>query len=137
MSAGLERFVAAQAPVWEAVVAELAAGRKASHWMWFVFPQIAGLGRSDMARYYALAGRDEARAYLGHPLLGPRLDQATDLMLTHAGTPATAILGDIDAVKFRSSMTLFAAAAPETERFGAALRDFFDGVPDPATRARL
>ena len=137
MSAGLDRFVAAQAPVWDAVAAELAAGRKASHWMWFIFPQVAGLGRSEMARRYALAGLAEARAYLGHPLLGPRLGRATDLMLTHAGTPAEAILGGIDAVKFRSSMTLFAAAAPETPRFAAALRVFFDGVPDSVTLARL
>jgi uncharacterized protein (DUF1810 family) len=133
---GLERFVAAQDSVWPRVTAELKAGAKRSHWMWFVFPQIAGLGSSAMSQRYALASLDEARAYLAHPVLGPRLRQVTDLMLAHAGTPAEAILGGIDAVKFRSSMTLFGAAAPEESRFARAL-DAFYGGPDPRTLERI
>jgi uncharacterized protein (DUF1810 family) len=125
MRADLERFVAAQDPVWPTVVAELSAGAKRSHWMWFVFPQIAGLGQSAMSVRYALASRAEAAAYFAHPILGHRLREATDLMLAHAGRSADAILGGIDAVKFRSSMTLFDAAAPEEPRFRAALSAFF------------
>jgi uncharacterized protein (DUF1810 family) len=134
---GLERFVAAQDPVWARVTAELAAGAKRSHWMWFVFPQIAGLGSSAMSARYAIASLDEARAYLAHPVLGARLRQATDLMLRQSGRPAEAILGGIDAVKFRSSMTLFRAAAPGDPRFGRALDAFFGGAPDPRTRERI
>ncbi|HRO10191.1 DUF1810 domain-containing protein [Amaricoccus sp.] len=134
---GLERFVAAQDPVWPDVVAELTAGRKATHWMWFVFPQIAGLGRSGMAQRYALASVAEAAAYLDHPVLGPRLRQATGLMLLHAARPAETILGGIDAMKFRSSMTLFALARPEERCFEAALDAFFGGAPDPATLERV
>ncbi len=137
MAEGLERFVSAQAAVWPQVVAELSAGRKRSHWMWFVFPQIAGLGQSAMSVRYALASVGEAAAYLGHPVLGERLRGATDLMLGHAGQDADVILGGIDAVKFRSSMTLFQAAAPGEERFRQALGVFFAGAEDPATRAIL
>ena len=137
MPEGLDRFVAAQDPVWPQVVAELAAGRKRSHWMWYVFPQLAGLGESAMSVRYALASRPEAAAYLAHPLLGARLRTATDLMLGHAGTPAEAILGGIDAMKFRSSMTLFHAAAPAEERFANALAVFFAGSEDPRTLAIL
>lgn len=137
MAEGLERFVAAQAPVWPRVLAELAAGHKRSHWMWFVFPQIAGLGQSAMSVRYALASRREAVDYLAHPLLGERLRTATDLVLDHAGTPADAILGGIDAVKFRSSMTLFHATAPGEGRFAKALAVFFAGAEDPRTRAIL
>jgi uncharacterized protein (DUF1810 family) len=137
MTGGLERFVAAQEPVWDEVVAELRAGRKRTHWIWFVFPQIAGLGASHMSVRYAIASRGEAAAYLDHPVLGPRLRQVTDLMLGHAGESAQTILGGIDAVKFRSSMTLFQAAAPAETRFGAALDAFFDGLPDPRTLAIL
>lgn len=137
MSEGLERFVAAQDRVWPSVQAELAAGAKRSHWMWFVFPQLAGLGQSAMAVRYALAGLDEARAYLADPLLGARLRQATGLVLLHAGKPADAILGGIDAMKFRSSMTLFRAAAPEEPLFAEALATFFGGVEDPRTRQLL
>lgn len=133
MAEGLERFVAAQDAVWPQVVAELAAGRKASHWMWFVFPQVAGLGRSGMSVRYALASRAEAAAYLAHPVLGARLREATDLLLAHTGQPAETILGGIDAVKLRSSMTLFHAAAPEEARFADALAAFFDGQGDPRT----
>jgi uncharacterized protein (DUF1810 family) len=129
----LERFVAAQDPVWPQVTAELAAGRKQSHWMWFVFPQLAGLGRSAMAERYALASVAEAAAYAGHPVLGPRLLQATGLLLRHAGQPAEAILGPVDAMKLRSSMTLFALARPEEPGFAAVLAAFWKGRPDPAT----
>lgn len=137
MAEGLDRFVAAQQPVWPQVVAELAEGRKRSHWMWFVFPQIAGLGHSAMSVRYALASREEAAAYLAHPLLGARLREATDLMLAHAGAPAGAILGGIDAIKLRSSMTLFHAAAPDEQRFADALAAFFAGAEDERTRALL
>ncbi len=137
MAESLDRFVAAQDPVWPQVVAELARGRKASHWMWFVFPQVAGLGHSAMSVRYALASRAEAAAYLAHPVLGPRLREATDLVLGHAGVPAETILGGIDAVKFRSSMTLFHAAAPAEARFADALAAFFGGAEDPRTREIL
>lgn len=137
MSEGLERFVAAQDPVWREVTAELARGAKRSHWMWFVFPQLAGLGSSPTAVRFALASRAEAAAYLAHPILGPRLREATGLMLAQAGRPPEAILGGIDALKFRSSMTLFAAAAPEEPLFPAALAAFCGGAPDPRTLALL
>ncbi len=137
MAEGLERFVAAQDPVWPRVKAELAAGAKRSHWMWFVFPQIAGLGTSAMSVRYALASVAEARGYLAHPVLGARLREATDLMLGHAGRPAETVLGGIDAVKFRSSMTLFEAADPAEPRFRRALEAFFGGKADPRTLALL
>ncbi len=133
MTEDLERFVRAQDPVWRDVVAELAAGRKRSHWVWFVFPQIAGLGHSGMSRRYALGSVAEAADYAEHPVLGPRLRQATDLILAQAPQPPEAILGTIDALKFRSSMTLFALACPQGPRFGAALDAFWNGSPDPAT----
>ena len=137
MAEGLERFVAAQDPVWPRVKAELAAGAKRSHWMWFVFPQIAGLGTSAMSVRYALASVAEARGYLAHPVLGARLREATDLMLGHAGRPAETVLGGIDAVKFRSSMTLFEAADPAEPRFRRRARGVLGGEPDRATRAAL
>ena len=134
----LERFVAAQAPVWTQVMAELAAARKHSHWMWFVFPQLRGLGRSAMAERYGIASRAEAAAYLAHPVLGPRLVAATDAMLAAPpGSSALAILGAPDDVKFRSSMTLFAAVAGVGASFAAALDRYFGGVRDPATLALL
>jgi uncharacterized protein (DUF1810 family) len=133
----LERFVAAQERVWPDVVAELAAGRKRTHWMWFVFPQVAGLGSSPMAQRYAIGSLDEARAYLAHPVLGARLTEATRLMLRHAGTPAEAVLGGIDTMKLRSSMTLFAAADPGEALFARALEAFFGGEKDPRTLAIL
>jgi uncharacterized protein (DUF1810 family) len=133
MAENLERFVDAQAPVWADVLAELREGRKRSHWMWFVFPQLAGLGRSAMAEHYALHSAAEAAAYLGHPVLGPRLRQATRLVLGYAGQTAEAILGPIDAMKFRSSMTLFARARPDEPVFQAALDAFWRGAADPAT----
>ena len=133
----LQRFVEAQAPVFDAVVAELAAGRKRSHWMWFVFPQIAGLGFSAMAQRYAIRSLAEAEAYLGHPVLGGRLRRCTDLVNAVEGRSITAILGSPDDVKFRSSMTLFARAAPSEARFRRALDRYFEGEPDAATLARL
>jgi uncharacterized protein (DUF1810 family) len=133
MAQDLARFVAAQDPVWPQVLAELAAGAKRGQWMWFVFPQIAGLGTSAMSARFALGSVAEARAYLAHPVLGPRLARTTALMLGHAGRPAESILGGIDAVKFRSSMTLFAAAAPSDPAFAQALDAFYGGQPDPRT----
>jgi len=134
----LERFVAAQAPAWTQVMAELAAARKQSHWMWFVFPQLRGLGRSAMAERYGIASRAEAAAYLAHPVLGPRLVAATDAMLdAPPGSSALAILGAPDDVKFRSSMTLFAAVAGVGAPFAAALDRYFGGARDPVTLALL
>ncbi|WP_119355395.1 DUF1810 domain-containing protein [Azohydromonas sediminis] len=133
----LQRFVDAQAPVWPRVEAELAAGRKASHWMWFVFPQLRGLGTSPMAQRYGIGSLAEARAYAAHPLLGARLRRATALMLAVPGKTAHEILGAPDDVKFRSSMTLFAHAVPDEPLFGAALERFFDGFEDGRTLQRL
>src|ERR1700735_2862975 len=121
----LQRFVDAQAPVIDRVCEELAQGRKRSHWMWFIFPQIAGLGFSAMAQRYAIASLDEAWAYLRHPLLGPRLEDCTRLVLAVSGRSATEILGSPDDMKFRSSMTLFAQAAPDQAIFAEALRKYF------------
>jgi len=129
----LQRFVDAQAPVFETVCAELRAGRKASHWMWFVFPQLRGLGRSAMASAYGIASLDEARAYLAHPLIGPRLRQCTQRVLDVEGRDAHAIFGSPDDRKFRSCMSLFADVAGGRSVFDAALDRFFDGRPDPAT----
>ena len=136
MADGLKRFVAAQANSWEDAVAELRAGAKRSHWMWWIFPQIAGLGRSDTARYYAIASADEARAYLAHPLLGPRLVEAAETVARARGS-AEAVMGSIDAVKLRSSMTLFAAVAADPAPFHAVLDRFYEGEDDPATLALL
>ncbi|MEZ5666447.1 MAG: DUF1810 domain-containing protein [Alphaproteobacteria bacterium] len=133
----LQRFVDAQAPVWDRVLAELGAGRKTSHWMWFVFPQIAGLGRSPTAQRYALSGRDEARAYLAHPVLGPRLHRCVALLLAVEGRSAHAILGSPDDIKLRSSMTLFAAGADDPTPFRAVLERYYAGEADPLTEALL
>jgi uncharacterized protein (DUF1810 family) len=133
----LDRFVQAQDGVWERALAELTAGAKRSHWMWFVFPQIEGLGNSAMAQRYAISGLEEARAYLAHPVLGPRLLACTAAMNRHDGMSARAILGQPDDMKFRSSMTLFAAAAPTEPAFSAALERYFGGERDAATLARL
>jgi len=132
MPQDLTRFVAAQDGVYRQAIAELRAGAKRSHWMWFIFPQIAGLGQSTMSRTYAIADADEARAYLAHPVLGPRLIKATEAVTAAQGS-AEAIFGGIDAVKLRSSMTLFAAVAEAPAPFRAALARFFDGVEDAAT----
>jgi uncharacterized protein (DUF1810 family) len=129
----LERFVAAQRPVYDDVVKELRRGRKTSHWIWFIFPQIAGLGQSAMSRRYAIGSLAEAEAYLEHPVLGARLRESAALVLETPGSSAEEILGPIDARKVRSSMTLFHRAAPEEPVFGAVLSRFFDGVADSAT----
>jgi len=129
---GLQRFVDAQAPVFRQVCAELAAGRKTSHWMWFVFPQLKGLGRSATAQHYGIGAAAEARAYWDHPLLGPRLKQCTELVLAVEGRSAHEIFGPPDDLKFRSCMTLFARATGEP-LFTRALDKFFGGKPDPAT----
>ena len=137
MAADLERFVTAQAGVLDAVERELTRGRKESHWMWFVFPQIAGLGRSAMAARYALASLDEAKAYAAHPVLGPRLRAWTGLVLAHPERTAYEILGTPDDLKFRSSMTLFAHAAPDETLFRTALDRFYGGDEDQETLSRL
>ena len=128
----LARFVEAQAPIYAQALAELKRGRKESHWMWFVFPQLAGLGHSPMARLYAIGSLAEARAYLAHPVLGPRLLECTHAILAHRGRGAEAIFGPVDAMKLRSSMTLFEAAGAQ-EVFGEALHLFFGGERDRAT----
>ena len=139
MSADLSRFVAAQdeGGVYGRAVAELEAGRKTSHWMWFVFPQIAGLGRSPTAQRFAIASLDEAEAYLRHPVLGARLLECTRIVAELRGRSADEIFGPTDAMKLRSSMTLFARAAPDEPLFGRVLDLYFDGVPDPATDERI
>lgn len=133
----LQRFVDAQQPVYETVLDELRAGRKRSHWMWFIFPQIAGLGRSHMARRFALASLEEAAAYLAHPLLGPRLRECAMLVAGTQSRSITDILGVPDDMKFRSSMTLFAQAAPGEPIFATCLRRCFPNGPDPLTLACL
>lgn len=133
----LARFLAAQEVVIDQALAELRAGAKRGHWMWFVFPQIAGLGQSAMSRFYAIASADEARAFLAHPVLGRRLDDCAKAVLTHAGRSAESILGPVDATKLQSSMTLFDHAAAEDRPFGACLDDFFGGTRDAATLALL
>lgn len=132
----LKRFVDAQARAIDRVLAELRAGRKRSHWMWFVFPQITGLGRSETAQYYALASLEEAKAYLAHPLLGPCLRQCTELVLAIRGRSAAEIFGFPDDLKFRSSMTLFARAGGG-DIFRLALERFYGGEEDAATIARI
>ncbi|HEY2006090.1 MAG TPA: DUF1810 domain-containing protein [Solirubrobacteraceae bacterium] len=136
----LDRFVSAQdqGGTYETALAELRAGAKRSHWMWFVFPQIAGLGSSPTARRYAIGSLSEARAYLAHPVLGPRLRESARALAELAGTDdADAILGPIDALKLRSSMTLFARADPDEPLFTAVLRRYYGGMADPATEGRL
>ena len=129
----LQRFVDAQAPVYAQIRAELRDGRKRSHWMWFIFPQIKGLGVSPTAQFYAIASRGEAEAYLAHPVLGPRLTECTQLVLDVAGRSAHDIFGSPDDLKFRSSMTLFADVTADNALFGAALRRYFNGEPDRRT----
>jgi uncharacterized protein (DUF1810 family) len=133
----LERFVAAQEGVYESALAELRAGRKTGHWMWFVFPQIQGLGISAMSQRYAVASLDEARAYVDHPVLGQRLAQCARVLIDLGGNDAEAIFGGIDAVKLRSSMTLFARAVGDDSIYDGVLDQYFGGVPDPQTEARL
>ena len=135
----LARFVLAQDghDAYRHAVAELSAGRKTSHWMWFVFPQLAGLGRSPMAQRYAISSLAEARAYLAHEVLRARLVEVSNVLLGVPDRGAEQILGGIDAVKLRSSMTLFARADPDEPVFRAVLDRFFAGKPDPATEQLL
>jgi uncharacterized protein (DUF1810 family) len=133
----LERFVAAQRHHYDSARAELVAGRKTSHWMWFVFPQIAGLGFSEMSRRYAIRSRGEALAYLQHPLLGSRLVECTRLVVDAEGRTAEQIFGSIDALKFGSCMTLFTSVASKQPLFDAAIRKYFGGRLDANTLARL
>lgn len=132
----LARFVAAQEGAYTQAIGELRAGRKRSHWIWFVFPQIAGLGSSAMAQRYAIASLAEARAYLAHPILGPRLLEGVTAALTAPGS-AHDVFGSPDDMKFRSCLTLFARAAPEEALFGQALARFYDGEEDAKTLAKL
>lgn len=136
MTDDLQRFVEAQADIYPTALGELRNGRKRTHWMWFVFPQIAGLGHSAMARHYAIASRGEAEAYLAHDVLGPRLRECTQATLAVPGSTAHAIFGSPDDVKFRSCMTLFDAVAPN-DVFEQALARFYGGQRDPATLQRL
>jgi uncharacterized protein (DUF1810 family) len=133
----LQRFVTAQNPVYEEVCAELRDGRKQGHWMWFIFPQLRGLGHSQMATAFGIASRDEAEAYLNHPVLGTRLRECTQLVNLLEGRSIGQILGYPDDLKFRSSMTLFARVAADTEVFKQASEKYFEGEPDPLTLERL
>jgi uncharacterized protein (DUF1810 family) len=135
--ASLSRFVEAQTATYGTALAELRRGRKTSHWMWFVFPQIAGLGRSPTARLYAIADLAEARAYLAHPVLGPRLVEAVAAINALPGHDAHAVFGAPDDMKLRSSLTLFQAADPDEPAFRRALDKYFGGEGDPLTLARL
>jgi uncharacterized protein (DUF1810 family) len=133
----LNRFVKAQDGVYAQVLAELRAGRKESHWMWFIFPQIEGLGTSPMAQRFAISGREEAVAYLAHPVLGPRLHECTKLVIGAADRSIESILGHPDDIKFRSSMTLFAKTAADNADFVTAVDKFYGGAFDPLTFERL
>ena len=134
----LEHFVRAQdsGGTYQRAVAELRNGRKTSHWMWFIFPQIAGLGRSAMAQAYAISDLSEAQAYLAHPVLGPRLIECAEIVVSHQGLSAQQIFGGIDAIKLRSSMTLFARADPDQAIFRQVIEQYFDG-PDAETERRI
>lgn len=136
-SSSLERFVEAQEPAIDGVMAELRAGRKRTHWMWFVFPQIRGLGHSGMAQRFAISSLAEAKAYLRHPVLGSRLRECTHLVNAIEGRRIEEIFGYPDDLKFRSSMTLFAHAAASDQVFSAALRKYFGGAEDPLTLERI
>jgi uncharacterized protein (DUF1810 family) len=129
----LQRFVEAQARNYADALAELRRGRKTSHWMWYVFPQIAGLGSSAMARNYAIGSLEEARAYLAHPVLGPRLRECVEASLAIEGRSAREVFGSPDDLKFRSSLTLFAEAASDESLFREALVKYFAGEADPST----
>lgn len=137
MGDDLERFVRAQQGTYPSVLAELRDGRKTGHWIWFVFPQIVGLGRSELSGFYAIGSLGEARAYLAHPVLGPRLRECAAALLSVPGRTAEQILGGIDAVKVRSSMTLFHRAAPEEPLFRQVLDRYYAGLEDELTIARL
>ncbi|HEX4027688.1 MAG TPA: DUF1810 domain-containing protein [Rhizomicrobium sp.] len=129
----LDRFIEAQAPVYAQALAELRAGRKASHWMWFIFPQVAGLGESAMSRAYAIQSLAEARAYLAHPVLGARLRECCQAVMNLRGQSAHDIFGSIDEMKFRSCLTLFAEADHDEVLFFNLLETYFDGDADEAT----
>lgn len=135
----LERFVAAQDrdQTYDRAIEELRRGRKSSHWMWFVFPQIAGLGTSELSRKFAISSLEEAKAYLGHAILGPRLIECARVVTELRGHSIQEVFGGIDAQKLRSSMTLFMRADPDQSVFTEALTLFFDGQPDPATDERI
>ncbi len=135
----LQRFVAAQdaAGTYDRAAAELRGGRKTSHWMWFIFPQIAGLGYSLASRTYAITSLEEARAYLAHPVLGARLIKCATILTQVPGRSAEQVLGEVDALKLRSCITLFMHAAPDEPVFRQVLDRYFDGVPDPATEQRI
>jgi len=131
----LSRFVSAQSDTYAVALAEIGAGRKRSHWMWFIFPQLKGLGRSERARYYGIEDIEEATAYLNHPILGPRLTEISQALLTHGDRDAEDILGPVDAMKLRSSATLFSLAG--NGPFQAVLEAFFDGEPCTQTQKML
>lgn len=134
----LERFVSAQEPVFDTVLAELRAARKRSHWIWFIFPQLAALGRSPTAKFYGIATLEEARAYLAHPLLGPRLETCTGIVLKAEAASLHATLGSPDDLKFRSCMTLFSRATGQTNnQFQTVIERWCDGQPDEQTLAIL
>jgi uncharacterized protein (DUF1810 family) len=133
----LQRFVDAQDPVYDQVRRELRRRRKESHWMWFVFPQIAGLGQSAVSIHFAIGSLDEAKAYLAHPVLGPSLRECAEIVAGVEGRTAREVFGAIDEMKFRSSMTLFAEAGPDFPVFEQCLEKYFGGQPDPATLAAL
>lgn len=133
----LQRFVRAQDAVYPAVLEELRSGRKRSHWMWFIFPQISGLGHSEMARTYAIASLDEARAYLAHPVLGTRLRECSRLVAQTTGKSVEDLFGYPDDLKFHSSMTLFAEVGEDNQIFLDCLQKYFNGKPDPLTMTRL
>ena len=137
MSYDLDRFVLAQMHAYDGVLAELRRGQKTGHWMWFIFPQVAGLGSSDMSRRFAIASLDEAVAYLAHPVLGARLLECASAVLATRGRTAKEIFGPIDAVKLRSCATLFHRAAPNEPLFGELLDRYYGGVEDEATDRRL
>ena len=133
----LDRFVSAQATVWDEVQQELEAGRKTSHWMWFIFPQLAALGRSSTAKFYGIAGADEAAAYFAHPVLGPRLVHCARLLLRHKDRSPQSILGSVDALKLRSCLTLFAHVASHEPVFRECLEVFYADEEDPITLQEL
>lgn len=129
----LDRFVTAQARVYALALGELRRGSKESHWMWFIFPQLAGLGRSATARFYGIVSAEEAKAYLAHPLLASRLAECTEAVMRHQDKSAEAIFGNVDAMKFRSSLTLFGETADDADLFRQALGAFYQGEADPET----
>ncbi len=137
MAYDLDRFLVEQQGAYEFVLAELRRGHKTGHWIWFIFPQVAGLGHSLMSQVFAIASLDEARAYLDHPVLGARLRECAGIVLATTGRTAVEIFGSTDAMKVRSCMTLFHRAAPDEQMFAEVLARFYAGVPDDATDARL